>query len=192
MVSNQVVTGVNIWSLAVIMLGPAAITGAVSIIISQLQLKMKISEIKGESEYKARENLFRLYQEKLRAGRKSSEEFFGSIGKTFGYITAQENEQEGIKMLKAQFKLIKLVKDEIPESIDGLERELRENKLFTEEIEKQISFIKKTISIDLEKIPEKDMEAIFIDYCKVIDLLHSFENTLLEDKSNKLFSKYLT
>ena len=192
MVSNQVVTGVNIWSLAVMMLGPAAITGAVSIIISQLQLKMKISEIKGESEYKARENLFQSYQRRLTAHGESSKEFFEGIGKTFGYYVAQENEQEGIKMLKAHFKLIKLVKDEIPESIDELERELRENKLFTEDIEKQISFMKKTISVDLEKIAEKDMGAIFIDYCKVIDLLHSFENTLLEKKRDELFSKYLT
>jgi hypothetical protein len=121
-VSNQIITGVNIWWIAVMTITPALITGVVSIIISQLQLKMKISEIKGESEYKARENLFKSYQEKLRANRESSEKFFESMGKVFGYYIAEENEQEKIKILKDQFKFIKLAQKEIPKSTNEFER----------------------------------------------------------------------
>lgn len=120
--SNQIITGVNIWWIAVMTITPALITGVVSIIISQLQLKMKISEIKGESEYKARENLFKSYQEKLRANRESSEKFFESMGKVFGYYIAEENEQEKIKILKDQFKFIKLAQKEIPKSTNEFER----------------------------------------------------------------------
>jgi len=190
--SNQIITGVNIWWIAVMTITPALITGVVSIIISQLQLKMKISEIKGESEYKARENLFKSYQEKLRANRESSEKFFESMGEVFGYYIVEENEEEKIRILKDQFKFIKLAQKEIPKSTGEFERELRKNKLVTGEIEKQILFIKDTVSKNLEKISEKDMEAILIDYWKVFDLLHSFENTLLEKKRDELFSKYLT
>lgn len=190
--SNQVITGINIWWVAVMTVSPALITGIVSVLISRHQLKMKISEIKGESEYKARENLFKSYQERLRINRQSSEKFFDSIGRTFGYYLAEEDEQEKIKILKAQFKFIKLIKNEIPKSIDEFEQELRKNKLVTKEVEEQILFIKKTVSKNLETISEKDMEAIFIDYWKVFDLLHSFENTLLEKKRDELFSKYLT
>lgn len=114
------------------------------------------------------------------------------MGKVFGYYIVEENEEEKIKILKDQFKFIKLAQKEIPKSTNEFEQELRKNKLVTGEIEKQILFIKETVSKDLEKISEKDMEAILIDYWKVFDLLHSFENTLLEKKRDELFSKYLT
>lgn len=192
MVSNQVVTGINIWWIAVMTITPALITGVVSIIISRVQLKMKISELKGESEYKARENLFRLYEEKIRVLRESKQQFSESFGKTLGYYLTTEDKQEKMRLLKIMLDAGRLLKDEMAGDIDEIEGELKKHKLFTKENEGRISFMRKIISINLEKIPERDMEAAVMSYHKVADALGLLENILLEKKRDELFSKYLT
>ena len=189
--SNQVITGINIWWVAVMTCVPALITGTVSIIISRFQLKMKISEIKGESEYKARENLFKVYQDVLKVFRENNQRNNEVFGKMLGYITEQD-EQEAIKFMKSKLKLIIFLNEQTADSINEIEAELKKYKLLTRKIQEEILFVRKTISIDPEKFLTEDIQTGVMDYLKVSNLLFSFEHILLENKSNELFSKYLT
>lgn len=192
MVSNQAISGITTGQLAILMLGPAILTGAVSIIINWLQSRTKIFELARESEYKARENLFRLYQEKLKSVKESNKSLNEGFGKTFGIYVAQEDEGEGIKLLKVQLKLIKLLKDLIAASIGEFEEELRKNKLFEGKNEEHVKFAKKVLSTGLEKISDDELEKIVMNYFKVLNLIDLFESTLLEKKRDELFSKYIT
>lgn len=192
MVSNQVISGITTGQLAILMLGPAILTGAVSIIINWLQSRTKIFELARESEYKARENLFRLYQEKLRSVKESNKSLNEGFGKIFGIYMAEEDEGERIKLLKIQLNFVKLFKELIVDSIDEFEEELRKNELFEGKNEEHVKFAKKVLSTDLGKISEDELEGIVMNYYKVLNLIDSFESTLLEKKRDELFSKYVT
>ena len=192
MASNQLISGITTGQLAILMLGPAILTGAVSIIINWLQSRTKIFELARESEYKARENLFKLYQEKLRSVKESNKGLNEGFGKIFGIYVVQEDEGERLKLLKIQLNLVKLCKELIADSIDEFEEELRKNELFKGKNEEHVKFAKKVLSTDLEKISDDKLERIVMNYYKVLNLIDSFESTLLEKKRDDLFSKYIT
>lgn len=192
MVSNQVISGITTGQLAILMLGPAILTGAVSIIVNWLQIKTKIIELASQSEYKARETVFRSYQERLRSIRESTNNLSQSFGKTFGAYEAFEDETAKIKLLEIQLKFIKFCKELIADSISEFEVELKKAELFTGKTEEQVKFARKVLSIDLEKISKTQLEEIVVNYYKVLFLIDTFEGTLVEKKRDELFSKYIT
>ena len=84
---------------------PATITAIVSYKMAKNQLAIQEAKIKGESEYKARENLFNVYREKIRVSRESSEEILNTYGEKLCYAMAIEDNQEKIIHLKGLMKL---------------------------------------------------------------------------------------
>ncbi len=171
---------------------PATITAIVSYKMAKNQLAIQEAKIKGESEYKARENLFNVYREKIRVSRESSEEILNTFGEKLCYAMAIEDNQEKIIHLKGLMKALKIFKFHLADSTNELEEELKENKLLTQKDKEDILFIKKIRSIDLGKISDEEIEKVCLNYSKVLMLFCSFKNRLLKKKSNELFSKYLT
>lgn len=182
---------------------PAIITAITAILSSFLtfiatyliiknQYKIKITEIKGQSELKAREHLFNSYQERMQKVNEGFSEISASVFKTLGQV---ESFDENLKndTINKTFELIRKYMTYNSNFLDELENELKKEKLYTSNREKDFNYIKNT-STDIidNKFDEEKRKDIFYIVVKIEKIISDAKLDLFDKKSNDLFKDFIT
>ena len=142
---------------------------------------MKIAEIKGQSELRARELLFEAYQKRIDRIGESAKEFVGALMGLAGHLQGTTEEESRRELEAAMIALIRMTSDPFRDSINDLDEELQAVGL-AEKRQKDISFIRETLSIDLNKVTVNDVGITYLNFMKAIGLFHSLKDELLNKK----------
>jgi len=160
-------------------------------LITKNQYKIKITEIKGQSELKARENLFHSYQEKMKHISAGFDTLSGSIGKNLGQIASFEP-QEKKELIDKTYDLLQKFLFYNDDFQKDLINELKKENLIDEEREKSIKYIKsKTESIINNKLLEDEKNDILFIMLKMEGIISDAKLDLLDKKSENLFKDYV-
>jgi hypothetical protein len=154
------------------------------------QFRIKKAELQSQSALRARELLFESYQKKLEQINGRSHSAGETIGKFIAQIMTATNEDEKEEILEGFLVIVRALEIDLTDSIDELEKELREAGLF-EKRRKEISFLREHIAIDLSNLSGKEMEALQFKIVQALGIETKLLQELVNKKCEDLFSDYL-
>src|SRR2546430_9925701 len=182
------------WPTLWLALGPAIVAGFFtalgSYLIYRSQLKTKIAEIKGQAELRARELLFESYQKRIDRIGESVDKFVGALYGFAGHLQALEDQEEKHQAERAILVLVKMTSDPLLDSIADSEEELKAIGL-ADKRQKDVQFIRDTLSTDLAKATIADVGGIYLNFMKAVGLFHALRDELLTKKCEDLFKVFL-
>lgn len=178
------------WAYVFLTLGPALITGASTALGSWLlyrqQLKSKVAEIEGQTQLRARELLFESYQKRIERREESLKELVSALMGAAGHLQGTTDEEGKRQLEQAMLVLLRMINDPYLDSLNDLEEELTAVGLIDKR-QKDISFIRQTFSVDLEKVDSKLTGELYVNFMKALGLYHSLKDELLNKKCEDLF-----
>lgn len=150
--------------------------------------KSKKTEMKYNAEIKARELLYKTYEQKLKKHNERMETYSGIIGKMQGAINTEESEIIFFKQITPvilnQKKLLK------KSSLIEMKNELKKLEIYQENMEYYNDYSKDFIKVISDDGSENTKE-LFFTIESMLNNESVLVNAILEEKSEKLFSKYL-
>lgn len=149
---------------------------------------MRIEELKGESEYKARENIYKLYREKISVLRESNKQFQEVFQKIFEIAKNHESIPD---YLKGVIKMMNYGKEPFFDYIEQIEEELKKLNLYNSKNQALISSAIDLLETDVDKLTDEQIFEFYMKFSSIVNRFFTLENNLLEKKSNELFAKYL-
>lgn len=192
------------WSELLKTLGPAIVTGLTAIftvivtatityLASRHQFKMKLIEIKGQSELRARELLFDAYQKRLERILNELNEFDKSISLSIGELKGMEDHKDvDNKYFPQLLKLFKGFLNDFEEEIAELEDELNKENLLNKRNMERLTFMRNVFSeVVNEDVKNEDSEKKTFQVIRAARMFSRLIDELLEKKSTELFSVYL-
>src|SRR5207249_295625 len=156
----------------------AIITALVSYALFRHQLKMKIAEIEGQSQLKARELLFESYHRRIERISNDAEK----IGKAIGDLLHQLREIEGssgshnssVPLFLIVSTAIDVYREDFEELVVELERfGIAKSKT------KQISFVRECLKTDLSTITPNEIGGLYLNFMKSVGIIFGLKDNLL-------------
>lgn len=185
----------SVWAEAIRTLGPAVVASAATLLGSYLlfrnQLKTKVTEIKGQSELRARELLFDAYQKKIDRISKNANEAGTALGQLGALLRSEEDESAVEEALKSLPYLMKVLKSGFWEAVEDLENELKALEVPAKSADRIVS-IKKGISVDIQSVTSfAEVQEIFMQWVNAVNAFYVLIEESLTRKAESLFSEFL-
>jgi hypothetical protein len=175
---------------AVISLGPALITAAVSWLAFRSQLKLKDKEIDAQARLKARELMFNSYQGLLERREHDAVEIgkvLGSLGVAF-QLAEDDDEQRTARV--ALMQSIGGILMSIRSIVDDLESQLA-NCGLSEKFKLQMSYIKDHADLDFMSVPYNQIPAQYNVALTLLSYYSLIQQAIVEKRRQDLFRDYL-
>ncbi len=155
------------------------------------QLELQRIELKGQSELKARELIFGVYQKKMEGFNEAIKDLGGVIGKFGAALNLPDmEEKDKVDAMLSFVATVRVMTDPILERMDEIESELRDAELLTK-YQRQLSFVKAHLSSDMTRMTFQEVASNFQNLSKALTYLTELQHALVEKKSDELFSEYL-
>jgi len=155
------------------------------------QLELQRIQLRAQSELKARELMFIVYQKKMEGFNQAIKELGGVIGKFGAAINLPDmEEKDKIDAMLSFIATVRVMTDPILERMDEIESELRDAELFTK-YERQLSFVKTHLLTDMSTMTFQQVASNFQNLSKALTYITDLQHALVEKKSDELFSEYL-
>lgn len=183
------------WATVALALGPAVITAISTAVGSWLlyrhQLKTKVAEIRGQTGLRARELLFESFQKRIDRRDEGIKQFVSTLMTLVEHLKVETDEESKRQSGIVIIALIKMIREPFLDSVSELEEEFKLVGL-TDKRRKDISTIRQTLAVDLDKVEIKNVGELYLDFMKSIGLFTSLKDELLNIKCEDLFSVYLS
>lgn len=155
------------------------------------QLEIQVQQLKGQSELKARELMFGLYQKKLEEHNRDIKQLGAVLGQLGAALNLPDiEEHEKIKAIIGFVGSVKGLLDPLSESIDEIEQDLIDAGMLTK-WKSKLDLVKSYLSLDFSRISSVDIESNYQNLSKALTYITQIQYSLVEKKSDELFSDYL-
>ncbi len=155
------------------------------------QLELQRIQLKGQSELKARELMFVVYQKKMEGFNQAIKDLGGEIGKFGAAVNLPDmEEKDKIDAMLSFIATVRVMTDPILERMDEIEGDLRDAGLLTK-YERQLSFVKAHLSSDMTAMTFQQVASNFQNLSRALTYITELQHALVEKKSDELFSEYL-
>lgn len=181
---------------------PAIITGVTAIVsalvaflgsylVGRNQIKMKIKEIQGQSELKARELIYNNYQSKVQRLISYSDHVNKALSEWYAWISEVDEEKQKNEYLKTLNLVKKIVRLEF-EDLEEIKDELVAQDMFTGRWKMKYEFIEQALKkITTGEIKMEDAETLYFRLWRAMNYLGNISKELSDKRSDDLFSVYL-
>jgi hypothetical protein len=169
---------------------PAAITATASIWLSRHQYKSKLAELDTQSKLKAREILFGSYQKRIERVNDQVKEMAQAIEKIIPELKRAEETHGTEEALKAFVILVSMTFDVWRDDFIELETEMARYHI-AEKWKNQISYLKVFFSQKPSEFNTANIMPIYLGFMRSAGLISLFNNDLLTERCEELFSDYL-
>jgi|WetSurMetagenome_2_1015567.scaffolds.fasta_scaffold481162_1 hypothetical protein len=163
----------------------------IPIIILWFQFKSKRMDKKFEIQFRAKEYLFKVYQDEIKEASDSIGNFNEAMGKLIGTAIGIDDAEERIKYLSGLRSALNMLKSLMQDAIGESEDDLKENDLLDEKSIEKINYIKKIIEVEINEIPVDQIENLLVEYTKVNILFNYLDKTISRKKRDELFKNIL-
>jgi hypothetical protein len=155
------------------------------------QLELQRLQLKAQTELKARELMFVVYQKKMEGFNQDIKDLGGVIGKFGAAVNLPDMEEKDKTDAMLSFiATVRVLTNPILERMDEIEGELREAELLTK-FERQLSFVKAHLSSDPTTMTFQQVANNFQNLSKALTYITELQHALVEKKSDELFGEYL-
>jgi len=155
------------------------------------QLELQRIQSRHQSELKARELMFVVYQKKMKGFNQAIKDLGGVIGKFGAALNLPDmEEKDKIDAMLSFIATVRVMTDPILERMDEIEGELRNAELLTK-YQRQLFFVKTHLSSDMTKMTFQQVAGNFQSLSKALTYITELQHALVEKKSDELFSEYL-
>lgn len=155
------------------------------------QLEIQVLAFKGQSELKARELMFGLYQRKLEELNSDIKQLGAVMGQLGAVLNLPDvDEDEKTKAVLGFVGSLKGLLDPLSESIDEIEQELTDAGLLAK-WKPKLDLVKSYLTLDFSRISSSEVERNYQHLSKALTYITQIQHSLVKKKSDDLFSDYL-